>query len=61
LRLGHSNGLLTAFIDAARTRIHMMHELFFAIARDLPWDIRCNGTWKNCSGRTPIPGRSPAT
>jgi hypothetical protein len=38
LRLGRSNGLLTVGIDAARTRIHMMHELFFAIARDLPWD-----------------------
>ncbi len=24
-------------IDAARTRLHMMHELFFAIARSLPW------------------------
>lgn len=24
-------------IDAAATRLHMMHELFFAVARDLPW------------------------
>jgi hypothetical protein len=25
-------------IDAARTRLHMMHELFFAVARALPWE-----------------------
>ena len=25
-------------IDASHTRVHMMHELFFAITRALPWD-----------------------
>jgi hypothetical protein len=38
MRLGHVNGLLTLQVDAARTRIHMMQELFFAITRALPWD-----------------------
>ena len=30
--------MLTVQVDAGRTRIHLMHELFFAIARALPWD-----------------------
>ncbi len=36
--LGQARGMLTVHLDAGRTRIHMMHELFFAIARALPWD-----------------------
>ena len=36
--LGRAHAMLTVPVDAGRTRIHMMHELFFAIARDLPWD-----------------------
>ena len=35
---GQARGMLTVHIDAGQTRIHMMHELFFAIARALPWD-----------------------
>jgi len=38
MRLGHASTLLTVNVDAARTRIHMMHELFFEISRALPWD-----------------------
>ena len=38
VRLGQAHGMLTVPVEAGRTRIHMMHELFFAIARDLPWD-----------------------
>ena len=38
VRLGQARGMLTVHVDAGRTRIHMMHELFFAIARALPWD-----------------------
>lgn len=37
-RLAAENGLVIANIDAARTRIHLIHELFFAIAAALPWD-----------------------
>jgi hypothetical protein len=37
-RIGEAHGLLTVDIDAARTRIHLMHELFFVIARAVPWD-----------------------
>jgi hypothetical protein len=36
--LGRTHAMLTVSVDAGRTRVHMMHELFFAIARDLPWD-----------------------
>jgi len=36
--LGQQCAMLTVPIDASLTRIHMMHELFFAIARALPWD-----------------------
>ena len=35
---GQAHGMLTVHIDAGQTRIHMMHELFFAVARALPWD-----------------------
>jgi len=38
LGLGEARAMLTAHIDAGHTRIHLMHELFFAIAHALPWD-----------------------
>ena len=38
VQLGQAHGMLTVTVEAGRTRIHMMHELFFAIARDLSWD-----------------------
>jgi len=38
IALGQARGMLTVHIDAGQTRIHMMHELFFAITRALPWD-----------------------
>ena len=37
-RLGEARAMLTVPIDAARTRINLIHELFFAITRALPWD-----------------------
>jgi hypothetical protein len=36
--LGRDRGMLTVHVDAARTRLHLMHELFFAIAQTLPWE-----------------------
>lgn len=36
--LGQALAMLTAHVDAGQTRMHMMHELFFALARALPWD-----------------------
>ncbi len=36
--LGQACAMLTVQVDAGRTRIHMIHELFFAIARALPWE-----------------------
>jgi P-loop Domain of unknown function (DUF2791) len=36
--LGQGGGMLTVHLEAGRTRIHLMQELFFAIARALPWD-----------------------
>jgi P-loop Domain of unknown function (DUF2791) len=36
--LGQSHAMLTVHLEAGRTRIHLMHELFFAVARALPWD-----------------------
>jgi hypothetical protein len=38
ITLAHAQRMLTVQIDAARTRTHLMHELFFAIARVLPWE-----------------------
>jgi hypothetical protein len=37
VRLGQARNMLTVHVDAGRTRIHLMHELFFSIARALPW------------------------
>jgi hypothetical protein len=36
--LGQARGMLTVHLEAGRTRIHLMQELFCAIARALPWD-----------------------
>jgi hypothetical protein len=36
--LGKAHGMLTVQIDARRTRINLIHELFFAVTRALPWD-----------------------
>jgi hypothetical protein len=38
LRLGQMRGMMTVHIDAGQTRISLMQELFFAVARALPWD-----------------------
>jgi hypothetical protein len=37
VRLGQAQSMLTAHVDAGRTRIHLAHELFFTIAHALPW------------------------
>ena len=41
--LGRQCAMLTVPVDAGLTRVHLMHELFFAIARALPWDglVQC--------------------
>ncbi len=36
--LAHQYGLLTAHADAGQTRLHMLQDVFFALARWLPWD-----------------------
>lgn len=36
--LGAAHGMLTVHVDAAATRVNLMHELFFAVARAIPWD-----------------------
>jgi hypothetical protein len=38
LELAQGRGMLTVHVDAERTRINLMHELFFAVSRALPWD-----------------------
>jgi hypothetical protein len=38
MALGQAHAMLTVPIEAEHTRIHMMQELFFAIARTLSWD-----------------------
>ena len=38
LRVGQSHAMLAVHVDAGQTRINLMHELFFAVARALPWD-----------------------
>ena len=37
-RLGRAHGMIAVPIEAERTRVHMMQELFFSISRALPWD-----------------------
>jgi hypothetical protein len=36
--LGNTHGMLTVAVESQRTRIHLMNELFFAIAQALPWE-----------------------
>jgi hypothetical protein len=36
--LGEAQNMLTVHVDAGRTRIYLIHELYFAIARALPWE-----------------------
>jgi hypothetical protein len=38
VRLGQAHGMLSIVVEAGNTRIHLMHELFFALARRLAWD-----------------------
>ena len=38
VRLGQAHGMLTVPVEAERTRVHLMQEVFFAISRALPWD-----------------------
>jgi hypothetical protein len=38
VRLGQAHAMLTVPVTADRTRIHMMQELFYSIARALLWD-----------------------
>ena len=38
VRLGQAHGMLPVIVEAGNTRIHLMHELFFALARRLAWD-----------------------
>lgn len=43
LELGQARAMLAVHVDAAGTRVHMMHELFFAISRALPWNSLVQG------------------
>jgi len=36
--LAHRHGLLHAHLSAGETKLHMAQEMFFAVARVLPWD-----------------------
>jgi hypothetical protein len=38
IELGQAHIMLTVHVAAGRTRIHLMQELFFAIARAVPWE-----------------------
>ena len=38
IALGRQCAMLTVPVDAGLIRVHLMHDLFFAIARALPWD-----------------------
>ncbi len=35
---GTRHGLISLHLSAATTRVHLLHDVFFAIARQLPWD-----------------------
>ncbi len=37
VQLGQAQNMLTVRVDAGRTRMHLMQEVFFTIARALPW------------------------
>jgi hypothetical protein len=41
--LAQRHGMLAMHVDAGETRLHMLHDLFFAAARALPWDDLIQG------------------
>lgn len=43
IALGQMHSMLTVQVEARRTRVHMMQELFFAIVRTLPWNDLVQG------------------
>ena len=42
-RRAAAKGFVTAGVDAAATRLHMLQDIFFAIARQLPWERLVDG------------------
>jgi hypothetical protein len=43
MTLAQAHSMLTVHVEARRTRVHMMQELFFAVVRALPWNDLIQG------------------
>ena len=59
--LARDRRLQFVVVDAAATRLHMVQDIFFAIAREIDWDCWLNVGSKLYSARTNMTGHSPAT
>lgn len=57
--LARRHGMLTVSISAGATRLHMLHELFFAITRALPWDSLLQRYVQDLFGRNGYPWPQP--
>ena len=59
--LARRYGLLSVPIDAATTRLHMIQDAFFAVARAVEWDAAAQryveGLFQRQGYRWPVPGR----
>lgn len=57
--LAQRHGMLAAHVDAGETRLHMLHDVFFAAARALPWDDLIQGFIEGMFNRNGHPWPQP--
>ncbi len=57
--LAHRFGMLTAHADAGQTRLHMLQDLFFALARWLPWEKLAQSYIEGLFNRNGYPWPNP--
>jgi hypothetical protein len=53
---GRQSGYVVAAVDAATTRVHLMEQIFFEVARQIDWrsaERRCRGGLSCTDGRHP--------
>lgn len=57
--LARRHGMLAAHVDAGETRLHMLHDVFFATARSLPWNDLVQGFIEGMFARKGHPWPQP--
>jgi hypothetical protein len=59
--LAERHGLLVVSVGAGTTRLHMLHDLFFAVTRALPWDSLLQSYIEDLFSRNGYPWPRPET